>query len=1804
MTSEEDFPRGGSLRKAPPSGRSAKAKHKKEIPDLFKVTSTETEKPGKKRKRRDEDGVKRKKRKMVEVGGIDVTKTAESQIQELSFRMIGEGMRVLGRVRAIREYDMDVGLPNGLMGTVPLTGICQTYTKQLQALASEDEELVEGVHGLNELFHVGDVVRCIVTAVVNRKKERDLIQLSLDPNLVNQNVQTKALSGDMVLCGCVESVEDHGYTVDIGIKGLKAFLSSKGAATYIRSKNQGKPLFIGQYLQCVLKNYSALELKSGETRVVGIGVDIKAVGEAVVSPAEGREFQSLVPGMKVAATVSKSTPAGLLVKFLGRYKGYVEKRHLPGSPMMYEKSQQVTACILYVQPISKAVSLSLLPHLCQGASPEFDQHTAYKVGDVIEEATVKTIENKRGAWLKLENNIKGFVSIKQVSDAETKDVAKYVKKGSAIKCRITGYDLMDNVAIVTMKPSILNQKYVSLNDIVPGSLVECTVKKLVKFGVVVKVTNQIRGFIPSMHLAEVMLKHPEKKFTEGKELKCRVLSVLSEDNKLILTNKKSLIQTELPVLTSFDQLEQGLTVEGYIVKVMSAGVVVAFYNGVKGFVPKRELSFEKIDYPEKVFYSGQVVKSRILNWNAEDERITLSFKLGVEDITQSSKLRQMKGAEKIEIGQIVDCEVKGRSDSGLDVYIEDLKIKAFISKKHLSDFQENCHLLLNTYSVGEVIKDAMCLSKSGSVSLTLKHSLVSASQEGILPKTFADLQLGLMFPGIVKNTMPYGIFVDLLGNISGLVPNWYLGDDRLPEGTPPPFQRQQTLVTKVIEVDHEKKRCLLSSRMFDCYHGDTDVGIELLSKFLEERKKIVDTFQNAQKKKKKKPKFGGLKVGELCTATVTKMTDHGAICQLERGASGIVTLQHLKDTDCKPGDRVEALILYIDTVAKCVELSINPGLIKAIRHRKENKFTAIRERQELQTEVVLVKDEFVLVMLKAHGAGKLAYLPAKRHLNDVFEKPQFEVSQINRVIIKRVEEDMILASWYMHEEALQKRNLKNSLSAPSKVDRHDLKLGDVVTGRINEVLPFQLNIRIVRTPARVFVSEASDDVIMDGATPLSGFKVNQEVKVKIIGFRDVKTQKRVQSLSALKFKKSIPECTLKKSKLQEIGSQLSDAIPKKFEVGDVVPAFFQHFDGNCLWMRITPECRGRVYILNASSDLDILNNPPSHFEIGHGYNATVIKAKGESLELSLVSNYEVVPGAVVNSWITDVKPSHLRLQLPGSHWGNVAITDLDDAYSEKPLENYKVDQFVKCYIKTCTDDRYCTLSLRKSRVESSSKVKDVEIKSLSDLHPGTVLRGFIRSCTSKGAFVSLAADVVGHVDAPYLSEWYFIDLSKVFYTGKVVTAKVLSINADERKVTLSLLEKDTGVAESIDEVYKITKRKATSKKRKIANQDDAAKRLKLAHDSDSGIDDQKDDVGVDSESEDEVTEKTTKSRLNLSSGFTWDNSFSLPTVTSGRKEESSDDESDVEPEKMAVKKTKEVKRAERRAEEKKLYETENLYLDNERLPETVEDFDRLCVQSPDSSLVWLRYMAFHLETAEIEKARAVAERALKCISFREEQEKLNVWVGYLNLENMYGTAETLQTLFQRAIQHNDPLKVYQQLIAIYEKSEKIEAAEQSYHTMVKRFSLRTDVWVNFGLFYFRNNKLESARKLMQRALASLKSLEKKHHVEIIAKFAQMEFKLGEPERGTTMFENILSNYPKRTDLWSVYIDMLTKKGDTDAVRAVFERVINLSVSAKRMKFFFKKYLDFEKKFGTEESVAEVKQKALEYVETKATELDL
>lgn len=75
-----------------------------------------------------------------------------------------------------------------------------------------------------------------------------------------------------------------------------------------------------------------------------------------------------------------------------------------------------------------------------------------------------------------------------------------------------------------------------------------------------------------------------------------------------------------------------------------------------------------------------------------------------------------------------------------------------------------------------------------------------------------------------------------------------------------------------------------------------------------------------------------------------------------------------------------------------------------------------------------------------------------------------------------------------------------------------------------------------------------------------------------------------------------------------------------------------------------------------------------------------------------------------------------------------------------------------------------------------------------------------------------------------------------------------------------------------------------------------------------------------------------------------------------------------------------------------------------------------------------------LDSIGVEAARKVAERAVSSISISNEEDKLNIWTAFMNLESNFGSQESLEKVTKRALDVNDRKKVYQNLIDIYKQS--------------------------------------------------------------------------------------------------------------------------------------------------------------------------
>ena len=123
---------------------------------------------------------------------------------------------------------------------------------------------------------------------------------------------------------------------------------------------------------------------------------------------------------------------------------------------------------------------------------------------------------------------------------------------------------------------------------------------------------------------------------------------------------------------------------------------------------------------------------------------------------------------------------------------------------------------------------------------------------------------------------------------------------------------------------------------------------------------------------------------------------------------------------------------------------------------------------------------------------------------------------------------------------------------------------------------------------------------------------------------------------------------------------------------------------------------------------------------------------------------------------------------------------------------------------------------------------------------------------------------------------------------------------------------------------------------------------------------------------------------------------------------SSSDEEEKEDQKKTAKQSGKQALKARVKEEQEIRLKEKNMRNNTDQPTSIDDYERLVVANKDQSYVWIQYMAFMLDNLGIESARRVAERAVKGVSISNEEDKFNIWVAYMNLENNFGTQQTLE----------------------------------------------------------------------------------------------------------------------------------------------------------------------------------------------------
>ncbi|XP_062503604.1 protein RRP5 homolog isoform X2 [Corticium candelabrum] len=1862
----KEFPRGGKHLLTPLEVRSVREQAERDV--LFGGESTNafshSEEVAEKKDLRKSSG---RKRKLGAAESPQQVKRSRKHGDTLSFKKLQVGCLLLGAVREVGEHDVTVSLPAGLSGFIHASDISTTFSDRLQQARDKaatveqindkdddnDEEIEDDVPNFSDILNVGSLVRCYVQNIKSSPNKHHRIQLSTEPGLVNSMLKSSCVQEGLVLSGCVTSVEEHGYIMSFGIEGRNGFLQNRHAKKYIKDKNGGKPLCVGQVVDCCVLSFEPCELKT-----VPVTVNSDEVNKTVMTAKMMLSMTMLTPGMLVNATITEVFVDGLAVSFLGGFTGFVSNDHLSGghiSTDCYKQSQKLKARIMYINFATKTVGLSLKKSIVENKPETFEE---LSVGDIVEEAVVLRISSDVGLLMQLNEFHKGFVHISRVSDNHTEKLqAKKYKVNSTHRCRILGFNTFDGLATLSMQKSVLEKAFLRYADIAVGSVITGIVQSIESSGVLVSITDHICGLCPLMHLADVKLKNPERKFKEKKMMKFRVLEVNPSRHKLILTHKKTLLRSQLPTLACKEDAVIGGIYHGTIVSVRHYGCIVAFYGDVKGLLHKTEIGSHTIEDPAKVFYIGQVVQCRIISMDYGKLRLslrgaTIMAKTGITSTSAISKAL-VGSAVDIKAGTIVEAALAGVSAEGLDVVIVPEGIPGFIPAYHLSDHCDHWHPILTSYGQRleaargkqEMVKAVVTGKDQGSLLILSMKPILMTPQaiQHAQSLNFSDLKIGFVMAGFIKQIMPFGCFVSFPGRLVGLAPVRDLTDKFL-NSPSDAFKVGQSVYAKVTEIETTKHRFLLSLKRTDVQSrkGDPLSAIQHVNSYLLERHVIDDSTLQLQDTASL---FSSISWGTVVRGKIISKTAFGLYLELDVSPVKTFVPPGHYDDNLKVKEWVTGVVLDRDCQRRVVDVSLKHGLVSVFGQASTTQESDLFEGGLVDVCIELIKPDYIILSLQG-SSSRLLIAPTKAHVNDVLSLlPASQRYSVGDTLKATVEQIPDLASQGI--ASLPVVSLHPVLMSTAQ-GANDLKIETIVNAKILSIKDIQMNMEVMQgCHGRVHITEMQDSV-QPGDKPFLGYCVSQVVKAVVIGFRNSKSYKYLP-ISHHNSKHTVVELSLKPSRIntalseQRNGEKCNMLSPKTYlkdlTEGDAVTGFVYEIDKVGLTVALTPTVRGSVAAVHTSREISVAKKLRRHFCPGQCLSFSVLETmiSKKFVELSLIGSLEEIKhltevGSVgIGRVVKHIASKGLHVQLPGRKLGLVALTDIGDDYRLISITTIQENALVRYVVLNVNLD-HIDLSLRQSHVQSAEgvdpsklpEVTDREIQSLEDITEGDIIRGFVVSVAQRGGvFIRYSRHLTARAKITNLFDGYFKNWDTHFQIGQVVKMKVLSIDEQSGQVDVSLRLSDVDPVAAA----KHRKERALKRKRKLSDTDVLVrkKKPKLSGYGDSGNETGDDEMSKimshhavvmasEKESEDEgdwssdndtdvvksehgLSFASDKPRLKLSSEFDWSEKSSTTATPLSKAMESSDEEVE-EVQETGRKKTKRQKRADKRQDEKKVYQTEQSLLQHGVIPETPDDFDRLLLSSPNSSVLWLQYMAYYLHLTEIDKARGVAERALKTMSFREEKEKLNVWTAFMNLENLYGTEESLLKVFEEALQQNEPVVIFFKLINIYIQSRKFDCVEQLYSQMTKRFSANKDVWVKFGLFRMKQGQIEAARKLLQR---SLKVLPKKEHIDVIVKFAQLEFKFGEPERGRTVFESVLSNYPKRVDLWSVYIDMALRVGEPQEVRDLLERVICLTLSTKKMKFFFKRYLEFEQKHGDEDSVTAVKQKAIDYVESKISQ---
>ncbi len=268
---------------------------------------------------------------------------------------------------------------------------------------------------------------------------------------------------------------------------------------------------------------------------------------------------------------------------------------------------------------------------------------AFNNQEVLKATVAQVLE---GGLSVIVDEVRIFIPASLVSDSYEKDLNKYA--GQEIEFVITEYNpkrrryIGDRRQLVAARKAELQKEL--FERIHEGDVVEGVVKNVTDFGAFI----DLGGADGLLHISEMSwgrVEHPKKVFKVGDKLNVLIKEI--NGNKIALSLK---FDDANPWKNAEEKYAVGSVVTGKVARMTDFGAFVELESGVDALLHVSQIAREHIEKPSDVLSIGQEVTAKVVDFNKEDKKISLSIKALIAPETK-------EGAKEDEDADVVAVDI-------------------------------------------------------------------------------------------------------------------------------------------------------------------------------------------------------------------------------------------------------------------------------------------------------------------------------------------------------------------------------------------------------------------------------------------------------------------------------------------------------------------------------------------------------------------------------------------------------------------------------------------------------------------------------------------------------------------------------------------------------------------------------------------------------------------------------------------------------------------------------------------------------------------------------------------------------------------------------------------------------------------------------------------------------------------------------------------------------------------------------------------------------------------------------------------